>query len=113
MYDVFLNSKPECPNKFIEDIKYSINYIIQEWRGWKSYIEFDSGITYDVFLQNLHKGSGKLMRVPISIMEKLKELTDQNNIQISYFGEKNFSQNQLIVINNQYIIAENFRLHLI
>lgn len=53
------------------------------------------------------------MRVPISIMEKLKELTDQNNIQISYFGEKNFSQNQLIMINNQYIIAENFRLHLI
>ncbi|MDQ8143038.1 hypothetical protein [Chryseobacterium sp. CFS15] len=113
MYDVFLNSKPECPNKFIEDIKYSINYIIQEWRSWKSYIEFDSGITYDVFLQNLHKGSGKLMRVPISIMEKLKELTDQNNIKISYFGEKNFSQNQLIMINNQYIIAENFRLHLI
>ncbi len=85
--------------------------ILQGYRDWKDYIEIDNGINYDIFLQNSHKGSGKLMKATFSMIEKLQEISEKHKVKTSYFGKKASFQNQLIMINNQYIIAEEFKLN--
>lgn len=98
-HEIFLNSKPEFPEQYIEDIEFYINESVKEWRTWKDYIEIDTGINYNTFLQNIQKGSGKLLKAPFSIVEKIHELSEKSNIKISSFGEKTSTQHQLIMIN--------------
>lgn len=109
-HEVFLNSTPEFPEKYIKNIELCISESLKGWRNWRDYIEIDTGINYNIFLQNIQKGSGKLLKAPSSIVEKIHAVSEKGNIKISCFGEKTSIQHQLIVINNQYIIAEEFRL---
>lgn len=107
-HEVFINSKLEDPEMFIEDIKNIINEMTEGWKDWKDYIEFNTGINYQTFLQNIYKGSGKLLNAPFSMVAKIETICEKHNVKVSYFGEKRIYKNQLVLINNQFIIAEEF-----
>ncbi|KFF23967.1 hypothetical protein [Chryseobacterium vrystaatense] len=106
--EVFINSKPENAEQFIEDLKNSIDEITKGWRNWKDYIEINTGIDYPIFLQNIQKGSGKILTAPFSIIKSIEKTGAKHDVKIKYFGEKITTSNQLIIINNQFIIAEKF-----
>lgn len=106
--EVFINSKPENAEQFIEDLKNSIDEITKGWRNWKDYIEINTGIDYPIFLQNIQKGSGKILTAPFSIIKSIEKTGVKHDVKIKYFGEKITTSNQLIIINNQFIIAEKF-----
>ncbi|PIF47323.1 hypothetical protein CLU96_4374 [Chryseobacterium sp. 52] len=106
--EVFINSKPENLEMFINDLKNSIDEITKGWRNWKDYIEINTGIHYQLFLQNVQKGSGKILKAPFSVIENIEKICDQHHVKIKYFGEKVMTPHQLIMINNQFVIAEKF-----
>ncbi|WP_040998221.1 hypothetical protein [Chryseobacterium oranimense] len=108
--EVFINSEPENAEMFVDDFKSSIDEITRGWRQWKNYIEIDTGINYEIFLHNIKKGSGKIMKAPFSIVENIKKVCDKHQVKIKYFGEKTIIPHQLLMINNQFIIAEKFKL---
>lgn len=108
--EVFINSKPENTEMFINDIEISIVEITKGWRNWKDYIEINTGINYKTFLHNIEKGSGKIMKAPFSIVENIEKLCDKHQVKIKYFGEKIITPHQLLMINNQFIIAEKIKL---
>lgn len=106
--EVFINSKPENVKEFIEDLKNTVDDLTKGWRNWKDYIEINTGIHYETFLHNIEKGSGKIMKAPFSIVENIEKLCDKHQVRIKYFGEKTITPHQLLMINNQFIIAEKF-----
>ncbi|MGV0923928.1 hypothetical protein [Empedobacter tilapiae] len=106
--EVFINSKPENHNEFINDIEQTINKSLQGWRNWKDYIEINTGINFEIFNKNVENGTGKLLSAPISIIEKIELICDKHNVKIKTFGKKQTFKNELIFINNQFIIAEKF-----
>ncbi|KPH12593.1 endonuclease/exonuclease/phosphatase family protein [Chryseobacterium sp. ERMR1:04] len=108
--EVFISSKPENIEMFIEDIKNSIDEITKGWRNWKDYFEINIGITYDIFLQNIRQGSGIILKAPFSIVESIERICEKHNVKITYFGEKKTTPHQLIMINNQFVIAEEFNI---
>lgn len=110
LYEIFLSSRPKDENIFIKNIEEIIAESTMGWRTWKDYIELDTGVTYEIFLGNLKKGSGKLMKFPFSIFEKFKYYCEINDIKISFFEHKAASRCSLIFINNQFVIAEQFKL---
>lgn len=107
--EVFINSKPENSEAFVQDLKSSIE-ITKGWRNWKDYIEINTGINYQIFLQNIQKGSGKILKAPFSIIESIEKTCDKHHVKIKYLGEKTITPHQLIMINNQFVIAEKFIL---
>jgi len=108
--EVFISSKPADIELFVKDIENSINEVTKGWRNWKDYIEINTGISYKTFLQNIQKGTGKLMKGPFSIIENVERMCEKHNVKISYFGSKKVTSHQLIMINNQFVIAEEFNL---
>lgn len=105
--EVFINSKPENVEIFVEDIKNSIDEITKGWKNWKDYIEAN---TYEIFFQNIQKGSGIMLKAPFSIVESIEKICEKHNVKISYFGEKKIIPHELIMINNQFVIAEEFKI---
>ena len=105
--EVFINSKPKNVELFVEDIKNSIDTITKGWRNWKDYIETN---TYEIFFQNIQKGSGIILKAPFSIIESIEKICKKHNVKMSYFGKKKIIFHQLIMINNQFVIAEEFNL---
>ncbi|SHL91444.1 hypothetical protein [Chryseobacterium polytrichastri] len=108
--EVFINSKPENIEMFIEDFQKSIDEITKGWKNWKDYFEINIGITYDIFLQNIRQGSGIILKAPFSIVESIERICEKHNVKMSYFGEKKITPHQLIMINNQFVIAEEFNI---
>ncbi|SHE62135.1 hypothetical protein SAMN02787100_0471 [Chryseobacterium sp. OV279] len=106
--EVFINSKPENAEAFVQDLKNSIDEITKDWRNWNDYIEINTGIDYLIFLQNIQKGSGKILKAPFSIVENIEKMRSKHHVKIKYFGEKIITPHQLIIINNQFIIVEKF-----
>jgi hypothetical protein len=54
----------------------------------------------------LKKASGKLLKAPFSIVENIKEICKKYNANTASFGEEKITPHQLIIINNQFVIAE-------
>ena len=93
---------------FIKDIELAINESVVGWRSWKDYIEINTGINYDVFLNNVKNGRGKFLNAPFSIVDNIELVCKKHNVKIKSFGDKQIFKNELIMINNQFIIAETF-----
>lgn len=108
--EIFINSSPLNSEAFIEEIKYSINKRIENYRDWKNYINLNTGINFKIFEENIKNGNGKILYAPISIVENIEKICDKYNVKIKVFGEKVYSTNKLIVIGDQYIICKDFQL---
>lgn len=108
--EMYINSKPENPDLFVKDLKNSIDEATEEWRHWKDYIKINTGISELVFFQNIQKGSGKLLYAPFSIIEEIEKVCERHHIAFRSFGEKIRVHNQLLMIHDQFVIAEDFVL---
>lgn len=106
--ETYINSAPENIALFIEDFKKTIDERIKGWRHWKDYINIKTGINEDIFLQNIQKGSGKLLNAPFSVVEKLEKVCSKHHVLIRHFGDKIIKPHQLLMIDNQFVIAEDF-----
>ncbi|MFP3596756.1 hypothetical protein [Chryseobacterium sp. SIMBA_029] len=106
--ETYINSAPEKIDLFVDDIQKSIEESLKGWRHWKDYIKIKTGIDEQIFLQNIQKGSGKLLNAPFSVLEKLEKVCSKHHVLIRHFGDKIIKPHQLLMINNQFVIAEDF-----
>jgi len=109
--DVFINSKPANPDVFIEEIKKNIETATGGWRNWEDYIEINTGIDIQTFIRNIKNGSGKLLNAPFSIVENIEQICEKHQVKLKSFGDKTVFHHKMIIINNQFVIAEKFRLY--
>ena len=109
----YINSKPDHFNNFVTDFKNAINEITKGWRNWTNYVQ-DRNInfTVDTFLNNVKNGTGKLLKAPFSITQKVIEVCAYHNVATKTFGNKLKKNNfKLIFIADNYVIAKEFRQH--
>lgn len=106
--EMYINSKPENPDLFVKDLENSINETAEGWRHWKEYIEIKTGINELVFFQNIQKGSGKLLYAPFSIIDRVEKVFERHHVAFSSFGKKIRTLNKLLMINDQFVITEDF-----
>lgn len=110
-HEVFINSKPEDAETFIADLRTSFHEITEGWRNFEDYIESKSEIFDSVFNKNISKGSGKILTVPLSLLAETERICQKHHIKMTAFGGKKITQNELIMIDQQFIIAEQFIPH--
>lgn len=108
----YINSKPDDIIKLSADIQEGINNITLGWRNWMDYItDRQSNFTIDTFERNLSEGIGKLLEAPESITKKVIEICDNHNVLTKTFiGRLKDAKYKLIMVGNNYIIAEKFVL---
>lgn len=109
--EVYINSSPKNVESFIEDVENTINKFLKGWRSWKNYIEESTGINYEVFTQNVKNGRGKFLKAPFSIVDEIEKVCEKHNVKIKSFGDKKIYENKLIMVNNQFVIAKDFKLN--
>ncbi len=109
----YINSKPNHFESFISDFENAINEITGGWRDWTSYVQ-DRNInfTVDTFLDNVKSGTGKLLKAPFSITQKVVEICKKHHVATKVFGgELQRCSYKLIFIADNYVIAKEFRWH--
>ena len=107
-HEVFINSKPEDAETFIADLRTSFYEVTKGWRKFEDYIESKSENFDSVFNKNIRKGSGKILTVSSSLLAETEKICQKHDIKITSFGNKKMTQNDLIMIDQQFIIAEQF-----
>lgn len=109
----YINSKPNNIDDFVSDFENAIKEVTKGWRSWTNYVE-DKRInfTLDTFLNNIKKGTGKLLEAPFSITQKVIEVCDKHEVATKSFGSELKPDNlKLITIANNYVISREFKLH--
>ena len=107
--EIFLNSKPQNIEFFLENIEGIIHNRVQGFRELKDYLN-KSDLDFETFLKNINDGNGKFMNAPFSIVVEIEKFFIENNIKFKTFGEKRSFNNQLLMLDNQYIISRKFNL---
>jgi hypothetical protein len=106
----YLNSKTDNEESFVADIQRAIDERTLGWRNWMSYVKDKNiNVTIETFLQNIKKGSGKLLEAPFSITEKVIEVCEKHRVLTKTFGNELKADNyKLIMISDSYVIAKEF-----
>lgn len=108
--DIYINSIADNAEILVNDIKDAIDSITLGWRNWKRYLTNKNSISqFDVFLKNIKNGNGKLLEVPISIIQRVVEVCNKHNVLTKTFAyELRQYNHKLILINDDYVIAKEF-----
>ena len=107
--EIFLNSKPQNIEFFLENIEGIIHNRVQGFRELKDYLN-KSDLDFETFLKNINDGKGKFINAPFSVVVEIEKFFIENNIKFKTFGEKRSFNNQLLMLDNQYIISRKFNL---
>jgi hypothetical protein len=109
----YLNSKLDDFDSFVADIKVAIDEKTLGWRNWKNYVEDKCiNLTVEKFYDNLRSGSGKLLEAPLTITENVIKVCDRHKILTKSFrSEPKKTNYKLITIDNNYVIAKEFKVH--
>ena len=110
--ETFINSKPENPEKIIEEIKITIEELTLGWRNWKDYVIDTRLFKYETFVKNINDGSGRLLKAPFLITQSVIQVCEKHNVKTKSFGSELKTENyKLITIENDFVIAQEFKLH--
>ncbi len=111
----YLNSKPADSQSFVKDLENTINAATGGYRSWKIYFEdILTNFKEETFQANVKSGFGKLFEAPFSITQKALEVCTKHSIKTITFGGDLKQENyKLICIDNNYVIAKEFELHLL
>jgi hypothetical protein len=110
--ETFINSKPENVDLFIDDIKSAIDSKTLGWRNWKDYFLERGFFSFENFVKNIKEGSGKLLKAPFSITQNVIKVCDKHNVKTKSFENVLKKNNYiLILIENDYVIAKEFKLN--
>lgn len=107
----YINSKPGDFDNFVAEFENTINNITKGWRNWERYVtNRNINVTLDTFLNNVKRGTGKLMEAPFSITQEIIKICDKHNVATKTIGNE-FKKNQfkLLLIADNYVIAKEFR----
>ena len=107
--EIFLNSKPQNIDFFLENIERIIHNRVLGFRKLKDYLN-KSNLDFETFLKNINEGNGKFLNAPFSIINEIEKFFIENNIKFKTFGEPKNFKNQLLILDNQYVIATEFKL---
>ena len=107
--EIFLNSKPKNIDFFLENIERIIHNRVLGFRKLKDYLN-KSNLDFETFLKNINEGNGKFLNAPFSIINEIEKFFIENNIKFKTFGEPKKFENQLLILDNQYVIATEFKL---
>jgi hypothetical protein len=110
----FINSKPADVEKFIGELKITIEDKLNGWRNWTSYVSNENNrFTMDTFHNNIRNGTGQLSRAPWSINEKIVGVCRNHNVETFSIGDEGKKHNYHLVMigRHSYIIAKEFRFH--
>lgn len=107
--EIFLNSKPKNIDFFLENIERIIHNRVLGFRELKDYLN-KSNLDFETFLKNINEGNGKFLNAPFSIIDEIEKFFIENNIKFKTFGEPKKFENQLLILDNQYVIATEFKL---
>ena len=107
--EIFLNSKPKNIDFFLENIERIIHNRVLGFRKLKDYLN-KSNLDFETFLKNINEGNGKFLNAPFSIIDEIEKFFIENNIKFKTFGEPKKFENQLLILDNQYVIATEFKL---
>lgn len=102
--ELFIASKPKNVEVLADEVKIAINNKLNGWRTWDDYLN-DGKETFET---NLHNGYGKLLSAPFSVIDELQRVFERHQVHFTLFGKRRIYENELIVINNQFVIAEKF-----
>jgi hypothetical protein len=110
--ETFINSKPESPEKFIEEIKLAIDEKTLGWRSWKNYIVDGSLFKLENFIKNVNDGNGRLLKAPFLISQSVIKVCEKHKVKTNSFGSNLKTEKyKLITIENDFIIAQEFKLN--
>ena len=96
--EIFLNSKPQNIEFFLENIEGIIHNRVQGFRELKDYLN-KSNLDFETFLKNINEGSGKFLNAPFSIINEIEKFFIEDNIKFKIFGEKRSFDNQLLMLS--------------
>ncbi len=110
--ETFINSKPKNSEQFIKEIKIAIDQKTLGWRNWKDYFVDGNFFTYENFVKNINDGSGRLLKAPFLITESVIKVCENHNVKTKCFKSELKTENyKLIIIENNFIIAKEFKLN--
>lgn len=109
LLEIFLNSKPQNIAFFLENIEGIIHNRVQGFRKLKDYLN-KSNLDFETFLKNINEGNGKCLNAPFSIINEIEKFFIESNIKFKTFGEPKKFKNQLLILDNQFVIATEFKL---
>ena len=109
---IYINSKPKDLAKLNIDIQASIDESMQGWRNWKDYVTSKSSrLSIETFTNNLLSGSGRIFEGPSSVASKVTEVCEKHNVLTkSFVSIPKQNQFKLLLIGNNYVIAEEFKI---
>ena len=110
--ETYINSRPDNVHELISEIKSCIDSITLGWRDWTTFFT-DKMIHFSLehFTHNIENGYGKLLDAPRSITERVVEACNNHKAETKVFFHKEPSyQCKLMMIENNYVIAKDFKL---
>lgn len=111
--ETYINSKPENSEKFIEEIKVTIDKKTLGWRNWKDYFVDGDFFTYENFVKNINDGSGRFLKAPFLINQDVIKVCEKYNVKTKSFENELKTENyKLIIIENDFVIAKEFKLNI-
>jgi len=113
MVTTYINSKPSNVDNFIAEVHSAIDQVTSGWRNWIHYIT-DSSINFTLgnFMRNVKEGNGRLLVAPLSVTNLVIQICERYHVDSKSFESKVVPKpKKLLLINTNYVIAENFRSH--
>ena len=108
--EIFINSSPTETEKFINELKETIEKSFLGFRTWEKLI-IDNGINFTMktFIKNVEDGSGKLFIIPKCLEESVNKVCFKYEVRTKTFEISSNPRNfKLITIGDNYIIASDF-----
>lgn len=112
---VYINSRPQDPEKLLDEIQRSIEEVFQGWRDWRSVLNGGKQHGESVLRQNLLDGSGMLLPdAPATVAKVVIDACSKQSVTTYFHGDINDASpikrpQHLLLIGAGYVIARDFR----
>lgn len=107
----YVSSKAENVELVANEVKKAIDEVTLGWHPWTSYlVNRNAQYGYQIFMNNLTTGSGKILEAPRTITKKVVEVLNKHSINTSTLDSRPFElkKSKVLLIGDNYVIAENF-----
>lgn len=109
----YIGSKAEDAELVADEVKNAIEEVTLGWRPWTTYfVNRNAQYGYQIFMNNLKTGNGKILDSPPTITKKVVEVLSKHSIKTSTVDSRPYEikKSKLLLIGNNYVIAEDFKV---
>lgn len=107
----YVSSKAENVELVADEVKKAIDEVTLGWHPWTSYlVNRNAQNGYQIFMDNLMTGSGKILEAPPTITKKVVEVLNKHSINTNTLDSRPYEveKSKVLLIDNNYVIAESF-----